>query len=319
MYTSFKNFVKDWEDPFHLFEISTSGSTGKPKSILLSRDKMKYSVGLTEIAIPGIVEQPMLCCLPTDKMGGFMQMVRALLWNQTIDIIEPTSNPMSGLPKEHCYENISISPLQLATIIMDSASWDKLLRFKTILIGGAAIAERWAETITKSGHIGFYGTYGMTETYGHVALRNFPDKYYKPIQGVHFRINAEGVLSLNSELTEGKWLKTQDVVRGEAMGFEVVGRLGNVINTGGVKIQAEQIEQFLASHIASAFYISSKSNDVLGEEIVLIVDSVQGLNITELNKLIEEHISKYARIRHVVENSIQVDAVTGKIKRINLD
>lgn len=319
MYTAYQDFVRDWSNPSHAFVIATSGSTGESKQMVLTREKMKISVGLTASAIPNITKQTVFCCLPTNRMGGFMQIVRAVHWEQDVHIVPPQSNPMLILPKDHAFENISISPMQLAHIMQDALSWQKLLRFKTILIGGAAIAEPWVEQLERSGHEGIYATYGMTETYGHVALRKFPEKYFKQIDGVQFQVSSAGQLSLRSKLSDDQWIITQDIVEKQPIGFSFLGRTGNVINSGGLKISAEKIEQLISNKISDPFYITGKKHDVLGEEIVLVVEHTNQIDLKGLNQVVMDNLGKYTAIKRLIQQKVQLDSITGKIKRIKLD
>ena len=309
MYTTYQDFLKDWRNPNHTFVIATSGSTGESKQMVLTREKMNISVGFTASAIPNINEQTVFCCLPTNRMGGFMQLVRAVHWGQDAHIVPPKSNPMLSLPRDHAFENISISPMQLAHILQDALSREKLLRFKTILIGGAAIPERWTEQLTLLGHKGIYVTYGMTETYGHVALCNIPETYFFPIAGVQIQVNSDGQLSLCSKLSDDQWLITQDIVERQNNGFVFIGRSDYVLNSGGLKISAEKIEQLIAEKISIPFFITGKKHEILGEEIVLVVEETKDIDL----------IGNYAAIKRMIQKEVQLDTITGKVKRMKLD
>ena len=57
--------------------------------------------------------------------------------------------------------------------------------------------------------------------------------------------------------------------------FQWLGRFDNVINSGGVKLFPEQIEEKLQTIISSRFIISSKADDNLGEKLILIVENTK--------------------------------------------
>jgi len=318
-YVTYQEFLLDWDNPEYNFEMTTSGSTGMPKKYVLSRKKMIFAARLTAKAIPGIVQQKMLCALPTNKMGGFMQLVRAKVWKADILLIEPIANPMLSLPINHEFRNISISPMQFVHIVKDKQSWQKLLQFKTILIGGAALSEKWTSRIDRSGHLGFFLTFGMTETYGHFALRHFPHTRFEVVEGVEAKTQDGGQLLVRSEITDNAWLVTHDLVQFSEEGFVSRGRVDNVINSGGVKFQTEEIEALLQEEIGRRFYITGSSDAILGERVTLVVEDASEIQLTKLNEMITAGMGKHASIRHVVEQEVLVNEVTGKMSRKKVD
>ncbi|MGB0404433.1 MAG: O-succinylbenzoic acid--CoA ligase, partial [Salibacteraceae bacterium] len=77
------------------------------------------------------------------------------------------------------------------------------------------------------------------------------------------------------------------VVLNNAHSFEWVGRLDNVINTGGIKVNPEKVERFLDSQIESNFFVSGIQHPELGNEVVLFIEGEKAnlkLNYTELSQ-----------------------------------
>jgi len=69
-------------------------------------------------------------------------------------------------------------------------------------------------------------------------------------------------------------LVTNDLVeRVDAHRFRLLGRIDNVINTGGVKVSPEELESKLQPYIAGEFCVSSLPDASLGEMLVLVVPS----------------------------------------------
>jgi O-succinylbenzoic acid--CoA ligase len=54
--------------------------------------------------------------------------------------------------------------------------------------------------------------------------------------------------------------------------FTYLGRKDNVINSGGVKISPEVVEEKLAHHIPSPFFLYGVPDKVLGQKLVMIVE-----------------------------------------------
>ena len=54
--------------------------------------------------------------------------------------------------------------------------------------------------------------------------------------------------------------------------FRILGRKDNTINTGGVKVQIEQVEAALKEHLSVPFLITSAPRRKFGEIIVLLAE-----------------------------------------------
>ena len=72
--------------------------------------------------------------------------------------------------------------------------------------------------------------------------------------------------------------------------FDWLGRFDNVINSGGIKLHAEVIEEKLAKVIKNRFFVAGIPDEKLGEMLVLLIESVVKIeNETFLkSKLFEE-------------------------------
>lgn len=315
-YTNIADFESDWHDKNHVFSISTSGSTGSPKVVELDRVKIEFSCNQTLKAIPTIASQKMLCCLPTNKMGGFMQLARALVWNCEIDILQPSSNPIAQLMPNHKYRNISLSALQLFNILNEESDRLKLSRFKTILIGGGVVSAYLESQMLKMNHQGFFITYGMTETYSHIALRKPGEEYYKLLSGTKIRSNEDGLLSISSFLTDDIWLNANDIVQlNRNDEFKVLGRSDSVINTGGLKIQAEELEELLGKKLKLPFFITGTPDAKLGEAITLVIADSDPIKLDDINEIISASVGSRFKIQRIIQQDVEMDNSTGKIKR----
>lgn len=315
MYNNFNKFLKDWNNSEYIFEIKTSGSTGTPKLMTLDRKLLRLSANQTSNAIEGINTQPIFCCLPTDKMGGFMQLVRAAIWQVPCTVIKPTNNPLINF-KEKAAGSISLSPMQLYNILLESESKINLAKFDTILVGGASISVVLHAMLEDFEHASLYFTYGMTETYSHIALRKHPHLYFQLIDGYEKRLTEQNSLAIKGAITQNKWLDTGDVVNFvEGNKFEIIGRIDNIINSGGVKYSAEQLEQVIAKLYNKPFYISSIKDAVLGQKIALIVEDAIDVDLNLLNNSLKTALGSNAKIRTIIENKIDINLVTGKVLR----
>src|SRR5690606_31866025 len=83
-----------------------------------------------------------------------------------------------------------------------------------------------------------------------------------------------GCLIIDAPKVASERLVTNDVVKlHSASEFELIGRIDNMINSGGVKLFPEQIERKLADQINERFFIASEPDSDLGEKLILILES----------------------------------------------
>ena len=98
-------------------------------------------------------------------------------------------------------------------------------------------------------------------------------KYFEVLPNVQISQNKKGCLVIDAPYLSKSPIVTNDLVKIHSnTTFELLGRLDNVINSGGIKIQPEQLEAKLASYIKADFFIASQENEVLGEEVILVVE-----------------------------------------------
>jgi O-succinylbenzoic acid--CoA ligase len=274
---TFEDFEKKWDNEnIHYFELSTSGSTGSPKSIKLYKNHLKSSVQNTRNALNLSNNEKVLCCLPTQKVGGFMQWVRAKVLNFSITTVEPSQNPMHFISLEHDYTFVSLVPLQLKNILSDTISKQKLNRFNKILLGGSKLD---IDLLLKIQELkpDCYLTYGMTETYSHIALQklNGDGKQQKlyPMPGIYIQKNSDDCLVIQTPYDVNPIITNDLVYIDEDGGFEIRGRNDFVINSGGIKVIPEQLESIIAEKKllkSGTFAITSIPDAILGEKVIII-------------------------------------------------
>ena len=115
----------------------------------------------------------------------------------------------------------------------------------------------------------------MTETISHIAMRNLSKKEnkFKALPNVHFSLQNECLLIQAPELGVFD-LKTTDTVElTSPTSFIWKGRKDFVINSGGIKIHPEEIEQILSQMIAAPFFIIGLEDSKLGNKVVMCIES----------------------------------------------
>lgn len=296
--------AKKWISGTKSFKFKSSGSTGKAKEYQIQREKIVQSTEATFLTIdPGKDLKNTLLCINPDFIGGSMVVFRALIMNLNLYIIEPTIDVISQLPPDYQTDLTSMVPLQFKNLRRAD-----LERFKTILIGGAPI-----ELNEKLSSSTIYSTYGMTETVSHVALRKIQEPKFTTVGDTQVALGNSDCLRFKGEITDHKWLQTNDI--GEVYSnrsFKWIGRKDFIINSGGIKINPENIENKLAEQLPnSEFVITSLPDFNLGEKVVLLINAKlkhDGLNF--------DHLEKYERPKQVFDNFELITTDSGKIDRI---
>lgn len=288
-------FIGDWLRGKNLFLQKTSGSTGPPKEITITRKQITESAHRTLKALAITKGDSALVCLHTQYIAGKMMLARALEFNLKIEAIEPSSDPLQFLPEDfkNCFA--AFVPHQLATMLQRADRKGQLNRMKAILVGGAAVNETLSKKI-KSLECPVYATYGMTETVSNIALQklNAPDAQtcFYALPGISVTTNDQNCLVINiPELPE--LIATRDIVQlNTDKSFKILGRLDNVINSGGIKISPETIEaetERILHHlgISKSFLLGGIPHDTLGEQLVLVMEG-RPLPAPAEGKLLEE-------------------------------
>ena len=301
------SFISDWLNQKQQFSFHSSGSTGKPKKIDLSREVLAYSAQqtLNYLGLNGHSTKNMLLCLSPKVIGGTMLILRALIVDADVKVVAPNSNFQE---LSEGYDLASMVPIQLKKMVTSQPM--ALNRFRNILIGGAALDPSIEDSL-RGLKPNFFHTYGMTETASHVAIRRLHEENYHTLGDIVLGLD-EGRLKLKGTVTGGNWLQTNDLVEiTSERSFRWLGRSDFIINTGGIKVNPEKIEQLLADQIKGIFAVSAQPDSQLGERIVLVAES------SEIPISLED-IPQYHRPKAFLWNYTIPKTESGKIARSKL-
>jgi O-succinylbenzoic acid--CoA ligase len=200
-----------------------------------------------------------------------MMLVRAIERGLHLIAVAPQGCPLSGI-----IENVKFSamvPLQVERCIEDGC----LDKTEQLLIGGAALPGQLMRSVQES-PVACFISYGMTETMSHVALRrlNGPEAsvWYEGLEGIHFSLDERGCLFIDAATLGIENIQTNDLCElQDNQHFKWLGRADFVINSGGIKIIPEQIENLLSNDIAYPFIISGIPHPTLGEQVVMLIEA----------------------------------------------
>ena len=258
--------------------VHTSGSTGKPKPMWVEKRRMEASARMT-CDFLGLREgDTALLCMSLDYIAGKMMVVRALTCGLRLIVVEPSGHPLKSTQKEPSplCTFAAMVPMQVWNTLQIPEERERLMTIKHLIIGGGAIDDALATALA-----GFpnavWSTYGMTETLSHIALRRLsgPEatEWYTPLPGVSLSLTEDGCLVIDAPAVHDGRLVTNDIAEMAPDGrFKILGRKDNVICTGGIKIQAEEVERLLREHLRVPYVITKRRDEKFGEVVVLLTE-----------------------------------------------
>jgi O-succinylbenzoic acid--CoA ligase len=270
------DFCQAWRAGQPEFTFHTSGSTGEPKPIVISRKRLYVSAKMTGDWLKLEKGDSALLSLPPTYIAGAMVLVRALVHDLALILVEPCQNPLSQIPPQDIHL-ASFVPTQWATILdSDIQLLHYFKQSKGILLGGASVPE----SLRIDYGFPVFETYGMTETVSHVAYRTWNQSYYQTLPGVQIGQNDEDCLLICAPVTDNKWIETRDMVELVAAGqFVLNGRLDRVVNSGGIKLQPEKIEAFYRSITSLPLFVAGIPDAFWGQKLVLFLESSSPVSI----------------------------------------
>ena len=286
-------FLNDWFDEKDYVISKTSGTTGKPKELKLKKEYLRASARMTGNYFQFKETDNLLLSLPIFGIGGKMIIIRAIVFNCNLIVVSPQYNPLKDL-KNREIKIISLVPYQVTKIIEEDI--DAFSNVQHVLIGGAPVGIKLINKL-KFLNTAFFETFGMTETYSHIALKNLKVNSFFQLLDIISIETQNDCLLINAPHLGIQNLLTNDlIIKIDESHFEWIGRKDFVINSGGIKIQPEQIEKKLEEIITTSYFISKELDDNFGEIVVLIIE---GLTIEEqtirkilLNKLLSYEMPK---------------------------
>lgn len=268
-------FIRDFLDEKKRILQSTSGTTGLPKTFELNRSAMIRSAEMTLDYFGLTPGNTALLCLPVDYIAGKMMVVRALVGKLNLLSVKPSGNPMKTFSRQADFA--AMVPMQLFETVRNP---DKLSLIRLLIVGGGEINQSLMKKVKGVTGTEIFETFAMAETYTHFACRRIsgrdPQKYFQSLPGVQLDLDNRGCLVVDIPGITGGPIITNDLVmlQGSRV-FEWLGRLDNVINSGGIKINPEILEDKIRKilNINHDLVIIGLPDPKLGIKVVLVLES----------------------------------------------
>lgn len=287
--------------------VTTSGSTGEPRTVGLTRAALVASASATERRLGGAGQW--LLALPLHHIAGLQVLTRSVLAGTepvvmdvrasfTAEAFATATARLTG-PRRYT----SLVPTQLHRALATPAGREALASFDAILVGGAATSPTLLRAADEAG-ARIVRTYGMTETAGGCVYDGLP------LDGVRVRLDDDGRIHLAGPVLAAgylgapeldrrtfvehdgvRWLRTDDVGVLDDGTLEVLGRVDDVITTGGVKVAPLAVESALLelSEISQACVVGLPDEE-WGAVVVGVVVLEPGAAEPDL-RAVREHVA----------------------------
>lgn len=320
-----EEFLSEWNNGSDRVLVHTSGSTGKPKPMMVEKKRMLNSARITCDFLGLKPGDSALLCMSLDYIAGKMVVVRSIERHLHLISVCPSGHPLKDVNEEITFA--AMVPMQVYNTLQVPEERARFCRIRHLIIGGGAIDEALEQKLKAlPGDIAIWSTYGMTETLSHIALRRIngaeASEWYQPFDSVRISQTDEGCLVIDAPQVCAEPLVTNDIVeiesyiynKVEKLRFRIKGRKDNVICSGGIKIQIEEVEALLKPYLEKPFMIAKKKDGKFGEIAVLLTEDeeIEKVEAT-VRRLLSDH--KYWIPREFLHVDQLPLTETGKPKR----
>ena len=271
-----KKIKEEWHSDSTSITLHTSGSTGTPKEIVVPKVGMEKSAQRTIDFFKFQPGETALLCMPLKYVGAKMVAIRAWMSGMQLLGVSPSLHPFAHLRQP--VDFVSLTPLQAYETLQVPRERKLLAGCKNVLLGGGAISPELQQMLDQLPSA-VWSSYGMTETYSHIALRHIngtdATPHYQTLPGVHLFTASSGALIIHDTHTGVGPLTTNDMV--EMIGedkFIPLGRLDNIVNCGGIKHTLDTLEMQL-NDFPHPFFLAKRQDEKFGEIIVMIYEAKQ--------------------------------------------
>lgn len=287
-----EQFYAEWNNASPHILVHTSGSTGKPKPIKAEKMRMLASARQTCDFLSLHPGDTALLCMPLDYIAGKMVVVRSIERGLRLLSVPPSNHPLRDILPHPSADGEACSPPSITFAAMvpsqvfcslsDPEEKALFSQIRHVIIGGGAISPELSSMLRDMPN-NIWSTYGMTETLSHIALRRVngreASEWYEPFPSVRVSLchdamlsGRKGLLVIDAPAICDSPLLTNDICELHSDGhrFRVLGRKDNVICSGGIKLQIEEIEKALSRKLPFPFCITKRHDAKFGEIAVLL-------------------------------------------------
>lgn len=300
------------------FTFMTSGTTGAPKKIRFKKQQLIYSANLTLDFFNLNKGDKVLLPLSCNYVAGKMMLFRAIHGGLNLVCVRPSNSPIVHLEKEDRFKFTPLVPLQLHTVL-NSNTIGEVNNLGVLLLGGAALSLDLERKLKDYG-VEAWSSFGMTETLTHFALKQINpsnDINYRCIGDYEISKDLDSNLIVKNDKMFFKHLYCNDVIELiDEKHFKWLGRKDNVVNSGGIKLHPETIEEQIRMLLPTdiSFVVIGVADEKLGECLVFVSENSRILSSTE-QLILKENLPEFQFPKDFKTVSCFVRTASGKVKR----
>lgn len=309
----------------------TSGTTGQPKGVRLTFTNLLAGATASAFRLGVDPNDRWLCCLPVSHMGGLAPAVRTVYYGTTLVV----QRRFEATEATRCLDTegitgVSLVPTQLKRLL--DTDWTPPETLDTVLLGGAPATDDLLDRASDA-NVPVYPTYGMTETASQIAtarpetVRQHRGSVGQPLQGTTVTVLAsgepaepgtDGELVVDGPTVAPGYL--DDAQTADAFGeygfhtgdlgyrdrdgrLWVVGRVDDVINTGGELVSPAEVADVLSAQprVADAAVVGVDDEE-WGQRVVAVVVPADGadLDAESLREACREDLARHKVPKEII-------------------
>jgi o-succinylbenzoate---CoA ligase len=326
--------------------VATSGTAGAPKVVELGVDAIRWSALATSAALEAGPGDRWLCCVPVHGVAGLAVLARAWHTGLPVEVYDGFDPAAVGAAAGRA-TLVSLVPAMLRRLL---AAGDAASRFRRVLLGGGPVPADLAKQAKDRG-VGLVRTYGLTETFGGMAHDGHP------LDGAEVRIGGstmpgareggagggrgssapapEGEILVRGPMLfrryrgepgrtaaalRGGWLHTGDLGRIHHDGrLVVLGRVDDLVISGGVNVHPDEVEAVLADHPGVAeVAVAGRADPEWGQRVAAFVvarDPGRPPTLEELRAFARERLAPAKAPRELIIVPALPRGPSGKLLR----
>jgi len=323
----------------HVLAIAyTSGSKGTPRGARLSRRAFIASEAAHAANLGWLPDDRWLLCMPPAHVGGLSILTRSLIARRSVVLSPGPFDPreLTRIMEKDRVTLLSVVPTMLRRLLsLEEPGWVPSSELRAVLVGGAPFPDALRADAVSRG-VPTLATYGCTEACSQATTQTRDQSQRRgsgaPLPGIEVRIE-QGEIQIRGEIlmdgylgedrsgapwTQDGWLCSGDfgsfLPDGQLL---VLGRLDDLIVTGGENVAPQEVEAWLETvpGVAAACVFALPHDD-WGEEVVaaIVTDSTQYSADTFRDQLAAE-LAPHKRPKRICELDALPLNRSGKVDR----